>query len=331
MRSLWSISPFNTLLATLIASLALLTACGGLGSGPEPETRSDTLLDRVAGVVNRVDTLNQVIDMTTDRDSQVVPGRRIDINYDELTTVEFEGNVFRPADLEPGDRIVAEVEDVGASLAVRSIIVTDDASPGGVVGRTTDDQHIVGTLRALDTRASTITVDTDNYSLDQVVGFDSRTRVFYGSRAIEITELRERDELEIELVSGVRDPLANTIRVVDSGYTPNAGGNTGSDAATARGEVVLVDENRLELVIDTDESFPSVLDSTRSYDPRSSFDTRSGRRTTFRYEPGVIVEYQGDYYAPSNLEQGDGVEISYERTGDMLWAKRILVIYNSRS
>jgi hypothetical protein len=209
-----------------------------------------------------------------------------------------------------------------AFLEVRSILVTEDGSPGGVFG--TDDRHISGTLRRIDNRDRTLIVETNDRAREAVVSFDGRTRVLYDDRNIAISELREFDELEIELVPN--SGLAETITVVDSEYASDAG----DDFATARGEVVFVDEDRRELVITRDDRFRSSLDSGSSFDSRNSFDTRDDQRATFRYERDVIVEFQGDFYGPSSLERGDGVEIDYERIGEDLWAERIVVTHNGR-
>ena len=72
------------------------------------------------------------------------------------------------------------------------------------------------------------------------------------------------------------------------------------------------------------------MNSGSSFDSRNSFDTRDDERATFRYERDVIVEFQGDFYGPSNLERGDGVEIDYERIGKDLWAQRIVVTLDAR-
>jgi hypothetical protein len=278
----------------------------------------------VVGVVDQVDARNNVIEMTTDRDSRGAPGRRLDLYYDAATTVEFEGRDYQPADLEPGDHIVANVDGDVNYLEVHSILVTRDASPGDVFDPD-PNQTIVGTLREIDERDRTLTVDVGR-DRAAVVAYDDRTQVLYGDRRIAITELRAYDELQINLVPGTREGLADTISIVHG----DPASYPGDGIATARGEVVFVDESRRELVIISDDRGLASFDAGRSTDPRANFDTGRDDRTTFQYEPNVVVEYRGDYYGPSNLERGDGVEIDYERVGDELWANRILVTYSAQ-
>lgn len=323
MKSNRSTLPIRACFVYAIAAFALvLAACGAVPDADrDDEAHNDPdRLQRIEGVVNRVDAADAAIEVTANRDSRVAPGQRVSLHYDDLTNVTFEGRDYRPEDLEPGDHIIADVQGETPFFEARIIAVTVDSSPdtGPVPG--TDDRSVSGTLRRIDTRDRTLTVDTDGRAREAVIGFDDRTRVFYGDRSMAVSELREFDEIEIELVPDARYPLADTITVVDSGYAADSSG----DSATARGDVVFVDESRRELVITTDDRLPS------SFDTRNSFDTRKDERATFRYDPDVIVEYQGEYYGPSNLERGDGVAIEYERIGDDLWAKRILVTASVR-
>jgi hypothetical protein len=313
--------PIKALVPFTIAALALLLiACGALpGADRDDAPGNDSpRLERIEGVVDRVDPANRAIEVTANRDSPVAPGQRVTLNYDDLTNVTYEGRDYRPEELEPGDHIIADVQGQAPFFEARIIAVTVDSSPDDLPDIGTDDRLVTGTLRAIDSRNRTLTVDTGSRAREAVISFDSRTRVVYGNRSIAITELREFDELEIELVPGARAQLADTVTVVDSGYAADSGG----ESATARGEVVLIDESRRELVITTDDRFP--------FDTRNSFDTRKDERATFRYDPNVIVEYEGEYYGPSNLDRGDRVAIDYERSGDDLWAKRILVTASVR-
>jgi hypothetical protein len=323
MRPIRRSLPIRPFVPFAIAALALLlTACGTLpGADQDDAPGNDSArLERIEGVVDRVDLANRAIEVTANRDSRVAPGQRVSLNYDDLTNVTYEGRDYRPEDLEPGDRIIADVRGQAPFFEARIIAVTVDSSPDDLPDIASDDGLVTGTLRAIDTRNRTLTVDTGSRAHEAVISFDSRTRVLYGNRSIAITELREFDELEIELVPGARNQLADTVTVVDSGYAADSG----AESATARGEVVLVDESRRELVITADDRFPS------SFDTGSSFDTRKDERATFRYDPNVIVEYEGEYYGPSNLDRGDRVAIDYERIGDDLWAKRILVTASVR-
>ncbi len=323
MKSTYQTLPFNISVRCAIIALALsLSACGVL---PQQNTTPDEPISkRVAGVVNHVDTANREVEITTAKDYRVTPGQRVALHYDNRTTVEFEGKNYRPQDLEQGDRIDAVVEGDARYLSVHSITVTKSSSSGG--NYEANDQHISGTLRKINTDNKKLIVDTDERGGEVKVSYNERTRVLFGDRNITISELREYDILDIQLASGDRKMLADTITVVDD----RAPSQNKDQLATARGEVVLVDENRRELVIETKDRYLQSFDRGRSNDPRSSFDTRDDDRTTFFYDQDLIVEYEGKYYEPSNLERGDMIEVDYERVGDQLKAKKVLVTSNVR-
>jgi len=315
----------------IVALALLLSACGSFPQQNYPDNEypgNEPSVSRVAGVVNYVDVANSEIEITTNRDYGVTAGQRVGLHYNNRTTVEFDGNNYRPQDLERGDRIVAEVEGDTRYLSARSILVTRDSSSGG--GYVSDDQHdelhFSGTLRQIDKRNKRLIVDTTDRGREVQVRFNKRTQVFFGDRHISISELREYDTLNIELAPGKRNALAETITVVD-GRIPS---QYDDDLATARGEVVFVDESRRELVIATQDRYLQSVDSRSSSDSRTNFDTRKNDRATFLYERDIIVEYRGENFSPSNLENGDTIEVDYERDGDELWAQRVLVISNVR-
>lgn len=123
--------------------------------------------------------------------------------------MEFEGNTYRPQDLEQGDRIVAEVEGDSRYLSVRSIIVTENSSYGG--GYQSDDQHISGTLQKIDTRNKRLIIDTNERGREVQVRFNKRTQVLFGDRNIAISELREYDTLTTALRSSTSGILLSNI------------------------------------------------------------------------------------------------------------------------
>ena len=290
----------------------LLSACatGGLGDilggGQDEGTRYAQEID---ATVENVDPRSSAILVTVDRRAEVAAGQRVNLYYDDRTSVTYEGNSYRPDALERGDRIRAQVVDDGRSLQVQSILVTQDSSPdnGGVIG----DTVISGTVRDIDTRDSTLTIDTYGSSADAVVRYDTRTRVLLGDRRLDVDELRVGDDVDVELDADARIDLADTITVID---------DRSSDPVTnsVRGEVVTVDERRGELVISTRDSLIS------------GFDVSSDDTVIFRFDRDVPVEYQGQIYTPENLERGDGVLVEYDRRRDELWAERIRVTSNVR-
>lgn len=196
-------------LATALVAAALLTGCGSarlpdpvLGGGRDSDGRYDQRVGDLRGTVNRVDTRSRLIvvdredtggryDLRNGNDNS----RQAYLNYDDRTTVAFQGRTFRPEDLEAGDRIAAELDQdgYGERLVARDIQVLYDVSSGngttwdrgdrngnrddGTWGR--DDRNdrndgsdrddrsatdLRGTVRYLDTRNQTLEIDRSGYS-----------------------------------------------------------------------------------------------------------------------------------------------------------------------
>src|SRR5262245_22131221 len=125
----------TSFLMTALFAAALLTGCGssdlggilGGGSSGSPSSYpSSSRADEVQGTVERVDTLDRriVIDGDASYRTDLRNGNEeLSLYYDDRTTVEYQGQTFRPQDLEPGDRIRADVGQSGNRLMVDRIEV----------------------------------------------------------------------------------------------------------------------------------------------------------------------------------------------------------------
>jgi hypothetical protein len=150
------------------------------------------------------------------------------VYYDDDTRVEYQGRTYRPADLERGDRIAANVDPSGDRLYAQDIQVLYDVSSsyeGGTVG---PDQGTLGTpdlhgvVRYVDTRSRTLEIEPESdsrYSTGQsdvvVVYYDSQTAVEYQGHSYAPENLERGDEVEIDLRdSGGGRLLAEQIVVV---------------------------------------------------------------------------------------------------------------------
>lgn len=168
-------------LLTLALAALTLTACGSiglpdiLGGGGGDDTRRTGNAQRVQGTVERVDTGARMI--VVDGDSRYnlrnAGGDRLSLYYDSNTTVVFEGRTYNPADLERGDRIVADVDDSGSRLMAERIEVVYDVTGG--TGSVYDDQRrlaeLRGTVRSVDTYGRTLQLERASY----VSGFTTGT------------------------------------------------------------------------------------------------------------------------------------------------------------
>lgn len=167
-------------LLTLALAAMTLTACGSIGlpdilGGGSGDDRRTTNALTVQGTVERVDTSARliVVDGDTRYNLRNAGGDRLSLHYDNRTTVVYQGRTYSPADLERGDRIVADVDDSGNRLMAQRIEVTYDVTggAGGVYGDQRRLAELRGTVRSIDTFARTLQLERTSY----VSGFTTGT------------------------------------------------------------------------------------------------------------------------------------------------------------
>jgi hypothetical protein len=241
-----------------LAATALLAGCGTMDMGDVyrgdrgDRGPNDPYYDRtgsdVQGTVVRVNTRDRLIfldrrnsggryGLRNDGD-QSDTGAEIAVYYDNRTEVQYQGRSYRPEDLEPGDRIQADITGrSGEGLLARTIQVVYDASSNGSVpyddraDRGTRDPYnggvrdnpydrggqgdtmteLRGTVRSVDTRNQTVEIqpssssslydsrDSSDRSGVVVVEYDSRTTVEFQGRRYDPTNLERGDEVEIAI------------------------------------------------------------------------------------------------------------------------------------
>ncbi len=246
----------TTHLLTALSGIVLLTGCISAGvydRDGNPYQRDDAR--EVQGTVERVDPANRRIvvaegDAAGDRDERRDPddrddprngarddrgGREIALYYDDATAVEHEGRSYRPQDLEPGDRIRAEVETTREGLMAQDIEVLADVNGGRapepapeVSQDRRDDRRnaapLRGTIRYVDTRAHTLEIETPasdgRPGLVEVV-YDGETDVEVQGRRDRPESLERGDRVEIAVRQHGARLLAEQIVVMDEGRTGN--------------------------------------------------------------------------------------------------------------
>ena len=198
------------------------SSSGGSSTGGTYDDRYDTV-DNVRGTVERVDTVNRriIVDRegTYDSRNNLRNGNEDDtvvLYYDDRTTVAHQGKTYRPQDLEPGDRILADVNETGGRLVVEDIEVLQDVSSNSSTGY--DDQvrtsDLRGTISYIDTRERTLEIQTSgssNFSSGStgsygstgrsgvvLVHYDANTTVEYQGRSYKPENLERGDEVEVE-------------------------------------------------------------------------------------------------------------------------------------
>ncbi len=217
-------------LTALAVAAAVLAGCGSSGigdvlGGPRDSGR---LAGDVRGTVDSVDTRNRLIVVEREGSTLNLRGGGDDeivLYYDSGTTVEYQGQTFRPEDLERGDRIVADVNESGDRLFAQDIQVLYDVSSGGIGDTGNDDlgtDDLRGVVRYVDTRARTLEIEPTRYgsSFDTgrndvvVVRYDSQTIVEYQGRRYAPENLERGDEVEIDVRDSAGQLLAEQIVVV---------------------------------------------------------------------------------------------------------------------
>lgn len=246
----------TSLFLTALVAVVLLTGCGSsgigdiLGGGSGSDGRyepSQSSVSDVRGTIERVDTRNRliVVDGEAYRNNlrNNGSGNEIVLYYDDRTTVEHEGRTYQPQDLEPGDRIQADVDPSGDRLIAQQIDVLYDATRGDVSSGTGstgtwDDQNdrdtlgtteVRGTVRSVDTQGRSVEIERSgygsNFSTDSTgrsgdvvrVYYDSSTIVEYQGQRYSPENLERGDMVEIEVDESGGRLIAQEILVVGEG------------------------------------------------------------------------------------------------------------------
>lgn len=223
-------------LGALLLSAAVLLGCGtSLGGilGDDGDRRSDDTPvygDQLRGTVERVDTYARVIVVDSDGSSNNLRNGdgAVELRYDDDTTVRHQGRTYEVRDLEPGDRIVAELERSGSRLHAREIEVTYDVTQGD---DTRDDRDsgadLRGTVRHVDRRDNVIELepigDDRGYGTGRddlvVLHFDDSTPVEYEGRRYTAENLERGDEIEVEIRESGNRLIAEEIVVLRDSRT----------------------------------------------------------------------------------------------------------------
>lgn len=206
-------------LAALVAAL-VLTGCGssgigdilGGGSGTRTSDPYNRNVDNVRGTIERVNTTERYIvvdpeevasNLRNGNDDEVV------LYYDDRTTVEHQGKTYKPADLEAGDRILADVDSSGSRLLAEEIQVLYDVTSNSSDDRYDDNNdryndtrttELRGTIRYVDTRDQTLELEPSTGRTGVVVvHYDASTTVEFEGKRYKPENLERGDRVEIEV------------------------------------------------------------------------------------------------------------------------------------
>jgi len=325
-------------LAAASLALILLAACGSSGMGDILGGGSNQQSNyEIRGTVDSVDLSSRSIYLTNVSGYSSMlsnggsnGGSAVRVYYDDRTPVEFNGQSYRPADLERGDQVAVRVDESGNSLMAESMTVLRDVSSGSGSSYPSQsgsyDTTIHGTVRSIDTSRRTIEVDR-GYGSTTIVEFDTNTPVYFNNQTYRPADLERGDEIDIRTRDlGNGRFQAQDISVTRSMSSNSNGGvyngNGSTQSATIRGTVSSVDTSRHTIT----------LDSTNWI---SGFNTGAGSsaRTVVYYDTNTGVDVNGRTEAVTGLERGDVIEVQVSRdsNGSTLWAQRMYLVRDVNS
>ncbi len=291
-------------------ALLLLASCGStsdiFGGG-----NNDTYNRTLHGTVDTVDlnsnsiVLSNTSGYTTNLSSG--GGNTVRVYFDNNTTVAYNGQTFRPENLDRGDQVDINVRQSGNQLYADTMTVTYNANPNGTNSGVYASGNYSGTVRYVDTTRRTIQLDRGNGSSYVTVDYDPNTTVIYNGRSYLPADLEVGDQVTIYTRDiGGGHMVASNIDVTRS---MTSGSGTSSSYATIRGTIRSV--NTYNRTIDLEQT---------SY--ISGFLPGSGSRSsviTVQYDTNARVNVGGSLQPVSGLERGDVIEIQAQDLGNSNW------------
>ena len=322
----------NLSLAGAAIALVLLAACGSsggigdiLGGG-----NNANYATQIRGTVDSIDTYNQTIVLTNVSGNGSMlssggstTGNTVRVLYDSRTTVSYNGQNFRPTDLERGDQVDVNVERTNNNepLATSMNVVynaragntyPNSGTPSGTYGTT-----VHGVVRSIDTSRGTMTVDRGYNGGVITVPYNTNTPVYYNGTTYRVTDLEVGDEIDVRMNGNYAQDITVTRSVSSSGTY----GNSSSQYSTIRGTVRAVNTSNHTIQLDS----PSWI---------SGFNRGSATNTStvyITYDPNLSINVNGQSYPISGLERGDVIDVQVSgNTTNNLFARSISLVRDVR-
>jgi hypothetical protein len=284
----------------------------------------------IRGTVDYVDSANRSItlrDVSGNNQSMLSSGsgNSVRVYYDDRTPVSWQGQSYRPEDLERGDVVSVRVDENGNNLQAESMTVLQNVSSGSSTSGgsfPTYGSNIRGTVRYIDTSRRTIEVDRGSGST-MTVDYDTNTPVYYSNQTYRVSDLERGDEIELQVRDlGSGRYVAQQINVLRNAGNGTFGGSTSSSSAqsaTVRGTVRYVDTSRRTIELES-ATWRSNFNSGAS-------GVNGGSRITVSYDANTNVDVSGRMYPVSGLEVGDVIEVQVSNaSSSMPFANRILLV-----
>jgi hypothetical protein len=186
----------KTLLAVSAAMLLIFAAgCGSAGDilGGNNPSSNGPYTSSIRGTVDSVDTYGHSITLvnTSGYNSMLSGsngnGGTLRVYYDNNTSVSWNGQTYRPENLERGDQVEIQAAQNGNQLMAQSMTVTYNAStassqypsnsypsntnPNGTYGNNSQYSTVRGTVQYVDTNARTITLNSATWTSGFLPGY----------------------------------------------------------------------------------------------------------------------------------------------------------------
>ena len=195
---------------TLIADSVVVTHDATAGSSSSSTFPSSGSMLR--GTVAYVDASRRTIEVNRGFGSNVI------VEYGTNTPVYFNGQTYRPADLERGDEIDISVRDLGSNRFMANDITVTRSVSGSTSGSSSSSMQTVrGTVRYVDTSRRTIELESASWASRfksgtsggnrVVISYDNNVQVDVSGRLHPVSGLERGDVVEVQV-----DNFNNTLR-----------------------------------------------------------------------------------------------------------------------
>jgi len=179
----------SKLLTAATLALLFLAACGSTGMGDILGGGTGSRNDyEIRGTVDYVDTSSRVLHLTnvSGYNNMLSGGSNsVRVYFDDNTTVSYQGQTYRVADLERGDEVAVQVDESGNQLHAEAVTVTRDVSGSGSSSTYPSGNYstLRGTVRYVDTARRTIELESASWMsrFDSGANTGNRVIVSYGS------------------------------------------------------------------------------------------------------------------------------------------------------
>lgn len=330
-----------TTLSGLAMVLIFVSACasGGMGDilGGGGGTNSPSQYGTLRGTVDHVDLNNRSIVLTNVSglssmlsNSGGNSGSSVRVYFDNQTSIQYQGQGYRPEDLERGDEVDVRVAESGNQLVAETVTVVRDSSPGTSTGGSypyPQDNYgttVTGTVRYIDANRRTIELDRGYGNGTMIVEYDDRTPVSFNNRSYRPADLERGDEVQVRITNiGNNRYRAETINVVRSVSGGMSSGGTGGiygnqNSGTIRGTVRYVDTARRTIELDAVSGI-------------SGFNTGAGSSIVIQYGSNATIDVRGQQLPLSGLERGDVIEVTVDRSGSSYFGNRFVLVRDVNS